>query len=139
MMAEGRKILRNLQRDAKLFVTKSVFASFLILSIGLTPVAYPPPPPVATTVLVAVELYLVVVLEAGSRRRSAAVTAFCLGLAALYVAVLAVPFSRDFFALAGPGGALLATAAGGAALAIGGLWLTGEQFVPRPATRAPGA
>jgi P-type E1-E2 ATPase len=41
MVAEGRKILRNLQRVAKLFVSKSVFAAFLILSIGLTPIAYP--------------------------------------------------------------------------------------------------
>ncbi len=41
MVAEGRKILRNLQRVAKLFVTKSAFAAFLILSVGLTPTAYP--------------------------------------------------------------------------------------------------
>ena len=36
MLAEGRKILRNLQQVAKLFVAKSAFAVFLILSIGLT-------------------------------------------------------------------------------------------------------
>jgi magnesium-transporting ATPase (P-type) len=41
MVEEGRQILRNLQRVAKLFVTKSAFAAFLILSIGLTPLAYP--------------------------------------------------------------------------------------------------
>ena len=41
MVAEGRKLLRNLQRVAKLFVTKSAFAAFLILSVGLTPTAYP--------------------------------------------------------------------------------------------------
>jgi cation-transporting ATPase E len=41
MVGEGRKILRNVQRVAKLFVTKSAFAAFLILSIGLTPTAYP--------------------------------------------------------------------------------------------------
>ncbi len=41
MVEEGRKILRNVQRVAKLFVTKSAFASFLVLSIGLTPIAYP--------------------------------------------------------------------------------------------------
>jgi cation-transporting ATPase E len=41
MVGEGRKILRNLQRVAKLFVTKSAFAAFLVLSIGLTPTAYP--------------------------------------------------------------------------------------------------
>ena len=41
MVEEGRKILRNVQRVAKLFVTKSVFAVFLILLIGLTETAYP--------------------------------------------------------------------------------------------------
>jgi cation-transporting P-type ATPase E len=41
MVAEGRKILRNVQRVAKLFVVKSAFAGFLILSVGLTPTAYP--------------------------------------------------------------------------------------------------
>ena len=41
LVAEGRKVFRNIQRVAKLFVTKSAFAAFLILSIGLTPTAYP--------------------------------------------------------------------------------------------------
>ncbi|MDX6486333.1 MAG: cation-transporting P-type ATPase, partial [Gaiellaceae bacterium] len=41
LVAEGRKVLRNLQRVAKLFVAKSAFAMFLVLSIGLTPQAYP--------------------------------------------------------------------------------------------------
>ena len=41
MVVEGRLILRNLTRVAKLFVTKSAFAAFLIVSIGLTPIAYP--------------------------------------------------------------------------------------------------
>ena len=41
MVREGRQILRNLQRVARLFVTKSAFAAFLIMSIGLTPTAYP--------------------------------------------------------------------------------------------------
>jgi cation-transporting ATPase E len=41
MVAEGRKILRNLARVSKLFVTKSALAVFLVVSIGLTPTAYP--------------------------------------------------------------------------------------------------
>jgi magnesium-transporting ATPase (P-type) len=41
MVAEGRKILRNLQRVTKLFVTKSVFAAFLILLVGVTSTPYP--------------------------------------------------------------------------------------------------
>ena len=41
MVAEGRRILRNIQRVTKLFVTKSVFAAFVIVAIGITPVDYP--------------------------------------------------------------------------------------------------
>jgi magnesium-transporting ATPase (P-type) len=41
LVAEGRRVFRNLRRVAKLFVTKSVFAVVLILSVGLTPIAYP--------------------------------------------------------------------------------------------------
>ena len=41
MVAEGRRILRNLQRVTKLFVTKSVFAAFLIVAVGITPAEYP--------------------------------------------------------------------------------------------------
>ncbi|HUA02309.1 MAG TPA: HAD-IC family P-type ATPase, partial [Solirubrobacteraceae bacterium] len=41
LVAEGRRALRNLQRVTKLYVTKSAFAAFLILTIGTTSDAYP--------------------------------------------------------------------------------------------------
>ena len=41
MVSEGRRVLRNIQRVTKLFVTKSVFAAFLIVAIGITPAEYP--------------------------------------------------------------------------------------------------
>ena len=41
MVREGRKVLRNLQRVAKLFVAKSVVAAFLILTVGLSSESYP--------------------------------------------------------------------------------------------------
>ncbi len=41
MIAEGRQALRNLQRVARLYVAKSAFAGFLILTIGTTSTAYP--------------------------------------------------------------------------------------------------
>jgi magnesium-transporting ATPase (P-type) len=41
MVSEGRQILRNLQRVAKLYVSKSAFAAFLILTVGTTATAYP--------------------------------------------------------------------------------------------------
>ena len=40
-IGEGRKILRNVRRVAKLFVAKSVFAAVLILTIGIGGGAYP--------------------------------------------------------------------------------------------------
>jgi cation-transporting P-type ATPase E len=41
MVEQGRQALRNLQRVAKLYVTKSSFAAFLILMVGITATAYP--------------------------------------------------------------------------------------------------
>ena len=41
LMGEGRQALRNLSRVAKLYVTKSAFAAFLILTIGTSSEAYP--------------------------------------------------------------------------------------------------
>jgi cation-transporting ATPase E len=200
MVDEGRKILRNLQRVAKLFVTKSAFASVVVLSVGLTTTPYPLLPrhltlaagltigipafflalapsagpirssgflrdvarfavpagsaaalgvissylfafnvldlrliearTVATTALVAVGLYLIVALEAEGRRRSAAVLVLVTSLAAAYVLVLALPFTREFFALSvlGPAGALSALV--GAAGAATGLVLTDDRFLP---------
>ena len=194
MVHEGRQVLRNLQRVAKLFVTKSVFAAFLILTVGLTPTSYPFLPrhltlassltigipafflalapsqgpwrpdrflrevagfavpagvaaglgvvsaylfslnvldfplesarTVATSALVLVGLSLVYFLEAGRERvRNAAVLTLCALLLAAYVLVLLLPFTREFFALALPTAGIVVCSLGGAALAIGGLWL----------------
>jgi magnesium-transporting ATPase (P-type) len=203
LVAEGRRVLRNLQRVAKLFVAKSAFAFFLVISIGLTPQPYPLLPrhltlaaaltigipafflalgpsegkfgsdhflfdvgrfavpagtaaglgvlasfvfarnvgglpliearTIATTVLVLVGLYLILVLEATTRRRAAAVVTLAGAMLVLYAFVLALPGTRHFFALTipGPGGVFLALA--GAAIAVIGLWLTDDRFVPAAA------
>jgi cation-transporting P-type ATPase E len=41
LVHQGRQALRNLQRVARLYLTKSSFAAFLILVIGTTSTAYP--------------------------------------------------------------------------------------------------
>jgi cation-transporting P-type ATPase E len=41
LVSEGRRALRNLVRVSKLYVTKSAFAAFLILTIGTSSDAYP--------------------------------------------------------------------------------------------------
>ena len=81
-----------------------------------------------------VGLYLILVLEATSGRRTAAVGALTGAMLLLYALVIAAPGMRHFFALTvpGPGGVFLALA--GAALAVTGLWLTDDRFVP-PALR----
>jgi magnesium-transporting ATPase (P-type) len=205
MVVEGRKILRNLARVAKLFVTKSAFAVFLITSIGLSPVAYPLLPrhltvaasltigipafflalapssgpfrvegflrdvlrfsvpagtaaglgvlsaytaaldvwdmdqvdcyTVATTVLIIVGLYLILALEASTRLRGAAVSTLCLVLAGAYVALLVVPPARDFYELSAPSLLMVVTSVGGALLAITGLALTDDRFIPRAVLR----
>ncbi|HEX7299543.1 MAG TPA: HAD-IC family P-type ATPase [Solirubrobacteraceae bacterium] len=197
LVHEGRQMLRNLQRVARLYVTKSAFAAFLILLIGTTSTAYPLLPrhftiaatltvgiptfflalapssgpwasegfvravarfavpagitvgvgvlaaylfalhnldltvqsrTAATTVLVILGLYLVLVLEASGRRRGLAVVALCGALGGLYALALALPAAREFFELSTPTAAILGGAAGGAAVAICALALSG--FTP---------
>jgi hypothetical protein len=85
---------------------------------------------VATTVMVLVGWYLIVALEGSGRLRGAAVVTMCLALAAVYAAVLVVPFARDFFALAAPSLGVLLIAAAGSLVAIGGLAATSDAFIP---------
>lgn len=200
MIREGRKVLRNLQRVAKLFVAKSALAAFLILTVGLASASYPFLPrhltlaslitigipafflalapsegpwrparflrdlssfaipagtaaglgvvasfllalnligmgelrsrTVATTVLVVVGLYLIVVLESASRRRDYTVGGLCLALLALYLTILSLPAGRDFFHVSTPDPGVITCAILGSALAISGLALTDERFLP---------
>lgn len=41
MVAEGRQILRNMQRVSKIYAAKALFGAFVILSLGLAPIEYP--------------------------------------------------------------------------------------------------
>jgi magnesium-transporting ATPase (P-type) len=210
MIREGRKVLRNLQRVAKLFVAKSALAAFLILTIGISSQSYPFLPrhltlasavtigipafflalapsdgpwrpvrflrelasfavpagtaaglgvvagfllsinligmgelrarTVATTILVAVGLYLILVLEASTKVRSYTVGALCLAMLALYLVVLTMPSWRAFFQLAAPDAAIIIVSLAGTALAVTGLVLTDERFLPariRPTSGPP--
>jgi magnesium-transporting ATPase (P-type) len=85
---------------------------------------------VATTVLVLVGLYLVLALEASSPRRAAAVGALCAVLVVVFAALLAWDGARSFFELSVPGFWGLVGIVGGTGLAIAGLVLTDERFVP---------
>jgi hypothetical protein len=91
------------------------------------------------TTLVVVGLWFVVVLEASTSTRALAVGGLALTLLAAYVAVLALPGLRDFFALAVPGFWAVVGVIGGATLTIGGLALTDERFLPATLRRPPPA
>ena len=85
---------------------------------------------VATSVLVVVGLYLVLALEASGRRRAIAVGALCGVLLVAYVGVLSLGGLRDFFELVVPGVWGWLAIPFGAGLAIAGLVLTDDRFVP---------
>jgi magnesium-transporting ATPase (P-type) len=61
MVAEGRQILRNIQRVAKLFVTKSVFTAVVGLAIALPTATYPLLPrqfTIASTVTIGIPAFV---------------------------------------------------------------------------------
>jgi magnesium-transporting ATPase (P-type) len=61
MVAEGRQILRNIQRVAQLFVTKSVFAAVLVLVVALPTATFPLLPrqfTIASTVTIGIPAFV---------------------------------------------------------------------------------
>ncbi|HEV2922991.1 MAG TPA: HAD-IC family P-type ATPase [Solirubrobacteraceae bacterium] len=61
MVGEGRQILRNIQRVARLFVTKTVFTAVVGLAVGITTATYPLLPrqfTLASTVTIGIPAFL---------------------------------------------------------------------------------
>jgi cation-transporting P-type ATPase E len=85
---------------------------------------------VATTVMLMVSLYLIVVLVVAGRRRGTTVTVMCALLAGVYFALTLIPFTRTFFALAAPNVAILLISAAGCVVAVAGLVLTFDSYLP---------
>lgn len=108
MVHEGRQILRNVQRMAKLFVTKSALAALLILTVGTTSYAYPFLPrhlTIASTFGVGIPAFFLALAPSSGPWRSE-------------------QFLKDVLRFAAPAGAALAAgvlAAYAVALQIGGL------------------
>ena len=101
---EGRRILRNTHRVARLFVTKSVYSAFLLVSVGLLPIAYPFLPR---------HLTIISTLTVG-------VPGFFLALAASQGPVRRERFLRDLTRFALPRGAVAAGTIAGAYLVARG-------------------
>ena len=62
MVAEGRQILRNVQRVAQLFVTKTVFAAVAVLAVGIPTATFPLLPrqfTIASTVTIGIPAFLI--------------------------------------------------------------------------------
>ena len=91
-VAEGRRILANIRRVAKLFVAKSAFAATLILTIGITGAAYP---------LLPRHLTLAAAFMVG-------IPAFVLAVAPSVGLPTKVPFLRDLLRFSVPGGVVSA-------------------------------
>jgi magnesium-transporting ATPase (P-type) len=211
-VGQGRRIIANVQRVARLFVTKSVFAACVIATFGLVTATFPLLPrhlslaavftvgvpgfvfallpgegrveegsflrrvgrfslpagvvmagavvlayltdrelrgrsevdarTVAVTVMVAVGLYVLLVLDRDRMRTSrpyAVTVAILVGLLAIgYLAVLASPGLRDFFALSTPGFVDWLVVAAAVALSVqvfGRIGMT--PIPPRPAGEGP--
>jgi cation-transporting P-type ATPase E len=65
MVAEGRQILRNIQRVARLFVTKSVFCGVMVLAVGIPTAVFPLLPrqfTLASTVTIGIPAFLLALL-----------------------------------------------------------------------------
>ena len=61
MVVEGRQILRNIQRVARLFVTKTVFAAFLLVAVGIPTATFPLLPrqfTIASTVTIGIPAFV---------------------------------------------------------------------------------
>jgi magnesium-transporting ATPase (P-type) len=61
MVAEGRQILRNIQRVARLFVTKTVFTAVMVLAVAIPTATYPLLPrqfTIASTVTIGIPAFL---------------------------------------------------------------------------------
>ena len=93
-VAEGRRILANIRRVAKLFVVKSAFAATLILTIGVAGGAYP---------LLPRHLSLAAAFTVG-------IPAFVLAVAPSVGLPSKVPFLRDLLRFSIPGGVVSAIA-----------------------------
>ena len=108
-IAEGRQIIQNVQRVARLFVTKTVFAACVILAFGLTTAGFPLLPrhlTLAATVTVGIPGFVIALIpsserpEAGSFLRSVARFSIPAG------SVIAVGRARRLPAGAGGAGAV---------------------------------
>jgi len=98
VVAEGRRVIANIERVAKLFVTKTVYAMLLAVATGVAGLPFPFLPRHLTLVgslTIGIPAFFLA-LEPNTRR--ALLAAMAAGLAG----VLAVPFLRELFALSLP-------------------------------------
>jgi cation-transporting ATPase E len=77
LLAEGRRVLANVERVSKLFVTKTVYAALLLLVIGIARVPYPFYPrnfTVISTLTIGIPAFFLALPPGGTRLRSGYLT-----------------------------------------------------------------
>jgi len=201
VVREGRRVVSNMDRVARLFVSKSVYAFLLVVAVGIaglpfpfvprhltlvstlaigvpgfilalggaapraergfvrrvirfavpaglvatvatflayavartaTDVSHPEAQTTATMALLATSLALLALI---AKPMTPARLFLVVGMGAIYILVIAVPFTRDFFALDAPPAIVVLAAVGAAAIGLWGLRLlgtAGPAFVRRP-------
>lgn len=133
LLAEGRRVLANLERVSKLFVTKTVYAALLAVAIGIVRVPYPFYPrnfTVISTLTIGMPAFFLALPPASTRLRSGylrRVRRFVVPVGAVLAAATLVTYLVD----RSHGGAT-SHARTAAALVLGtaGLWVLGRLARP---------
>ncbi len=98
-IGEGRRILRNTQRLARLFVVKSVYSAFLVATLGVAPISYPFLPrhlTIVSTLTVGLPAFFLALAASSGAVRSEgfvrAVARFALPIGAVTAAVISAAY-----------------------------------------------
>ena len=130
MLAEGRRVVANIERVARLFVTKTVYAAIIAVAVGVAGITYPFFPrhlTIISTLTIGVPGW-VLALVAG--RPTAGRVLLVAAMAAGLVPLFALASARHILALALPSPGIIATVAAVVLAAITALTLW-RRFCPR--------
>jgi cation-transporting ATPase E len=133
LLAEGRRVLANVERVSKLFVTKTVYAALLAIAIGIARVPYPFYPrnfTVISTLTIGVPAFFLALPPASTRLRSGylrRVQEFVVPVGIVLAAATLVTYLIDRSHGGPPSHARTAATL---VLGTGGLWVLGRLARP---------
>ena len=137
ILAEGRRVIANIERVARLFVTKTAYAALIAIAIGIAGAGYPFFPrhlTIISTLTIGVPGFFLALAPGAPRARPGFVRRVLEFAIPAGVAVAAAVLATDLIAHAAPGVSQgqARTASLLAAFAMG-LWVLGLVALPRPA------